>query len=422
MLAALSRLVEVDTCFPPGARYAEIADLCAELCAPLGGSGERVEVPEALWQADGLSGARVNLIQRPALGPAEAPEALIYFHVDTAPVGDGWTRPPLRLTREGERVYGRGTADMKGTIVAVLDALMRMKAAGRAFAYRPVLAFCTDEEGGRYPGIRHLAETRRLPEVLLNLNGSAEPRIWAGCLGSMDLLLTCTGRTAHSGEPDRGINAVEAAMNALAALLALKPAIEARTTAMPPPPWATGPLKARLNVTAVHGGDKGSALPGLCRITLNRRYLPEEDAARVRAEIEETVAAALAGGPLRDWRIEEVGHLPPVTDPDGPETFRWTAARAQAMGLPLSAFRRYGSGTSSDFGWVQKAGQRRMQLGGLSRPDRNVHGPDEFTTTTDLVALSRAIETFLAADFDPETLHDNAPEAGAHIPTEEHPR
>ena len=127
MLDALAQLVEINTCFPPGACYREITDLCAALCAPLGGSGETVEVPEALWQAPGASGPRVNLIQRPDLGPVDAPEALIYFHIDTAPVGNGWTRPPLSLTREDTRVYGRGTADMKGTIVAVLDALIRMK-------------------------------------------------------------------------------------------------------------------------------------------------------------------------------------------------------------------------------------------------------------------------------------------------------
>ena len=160
-------------------------------------------------------------------------------------------------------------------------------------------------------------------------------------------------------------------------------------------------------------------MPGICRITLNRRYLPEEDADAVRAEIEAAVAPLLDASPLVGWSIEETGHLPPVTDPDGPDTFRWTAARALATGLPIAAFQRYGSGTSSDFGWVQKAGLKQMLLGGLSRPDRNVHGPDEFTTTEDLAALSRAVEAFLSADFDPEAQFPNAPQEGAHPPTEE---
>ncbi|MHA3978996.1 M20 family metallopeptidase [Halovulum sp. GXIMD14794] len=395
----LSRLVSLDSCFPPGASYPELADLLQELCAPLGGTAERMEVPEALWQAPGVHGARVNLLYRPDLGAADAPEALIYFHTDTAPVGDGWTKVPLQVTREGDRLYGRGTADMKGTIASVLDALLRMQARGARMAFRPVLAFCTDEEGGLYPGIRYLAETRSLPEVMLNLNGSAEPRIWAGCLGSMDFVVTLQGRTAHSGEPDRGINAVEAAAPVLAAMQDLNAGLTERTTDMPPPPWADGPLRARLSVTAIHGGDKGSAIPGRCDITLNRRYLPDETPEAIRSEIEARLIAALQGTKVQSWSVEEVGHLPPVSDPDGPATRRWTLARADAFGLPEDAFQKYGSGTSSDFGWVQRAGQQHMLLGGLSRPGRNVHAADEHTTDGDLIALSRAVENFFDAEF-----------------------
>ncbi|RAI01970.1 acetylornithine deacetylase [Acuticoccus sediminis] len=411
MQEALAALVACDTTIPPGSGYPAVCDLIERLFAPLGGRAERIRVPEELWTVPGLHGPRVNLVLRPDMGGrggspdgrhAEIASAMIYFHIDTAPVGEGWTKPALALTREGNRLYGRGTADMKGTIVAVRDCLLRLKESGLPLAYSPVLAFCTDEEGGRYPGIRYLAETTDLPDVLLNLNGSAEPRIWAGCVGSIDMMLTVTGRTAHSGEPDRGRNAIDMALPALNALNALKPTVEARTTPMPAPPWAAGPLHARLSLTAIHAGDKGSAIPGLCRITLNRRYLPEEREADVRAEIEATVAAALSHLAPEDWSLEETGHLPPVVDPDGPATRRWTLARAAAWGLPESAFRRYGSGTSSDFGWVQRAGQTHMLLGGLARPDRNVHAADEFTTTDDLADLSRAIENFLRADFDPE--------------------
>lgn len=401
MEQVLARLVACDTCFPPGSAYRLFSDLLEDLFEPLGGSCERIEVPEALWQAPGLSGARVNMILRPDMGAADVPEALIYFHTDTAPIGDGWTRPPLDLTAQDGRLYGRGTADMKGTIASVLDALMRLRDRRAPLAFRPVLAFCTDEEGGLYPGIRYLAETRNLPDTLLNLNGSAEPRIWAGCLGSLDLMLTLRGRTAHSGTPEKGVNAVEAATDALVALQGLGRQLTQRHTVMPAPPWANGPLCARLSVTAIHGGDKGSAIPGLCRVTMNRRYLPEETHEAVVAEIRTVLDVALKDTALLDWELTEVGHLPPVTDPDGPATERWTQARATAFGLPVSDFQRYGSGTSSDFGWVQKAGLRHMLLGGLSRPDRNVHAADEFTTRSDLLGLSHAIENFFDAGFDP---------------------
>lgn len=417
MLAELETLIRFDTCFPPAADYDGFADLLQRLAAPLGGKAERVEIPQELWQAEGVHGRRTNLILRPDLGAPTAPEALIYFHTDTAPVGDGWTRPPLHLTREGDRLYGRGAADMKGCIVSVLAALKHLKTHETALHFRPILAFCTDEEGGRYPGIRHLAETRSLPDVLLNLNGSAAPRIWAGCFGSLDLSLTATGKAAHSGQPDGGINALEEIVPVLVALAGLKTRIETRISAMPPPPGADA-LCARLNVTACHAGDKGSALPGSCRLVVNRRYMPEEYYADVRREVEAAISQALKDTRLVDWRIDEVGHLPPVIDPDGPHTARWTAARAAAFGVPTSDFSRYGSGTSSDFGWVQRAGIQHMLLGGLSRPDRNVHGPDEFTTIEDLTNLARAVALFLAADFHPAAdLHpDESPDQQGRTP------
>lgn len=414
MHADLAALISFDTCFPPAANYAGFCDLLEEMFAGLGGTSEQIEVPEARWHTDGVFGRRVNLLLRPDLGPEGAPEALIYFHTDTAPVGDGWTRPPLALTRDGDRLYGRGTADMKGCIVAVLAALRHLQRSGAAMAFRPVLAFCTDEEGGLYPGIRHLAETTELPEVLLNLNGGAAPRIWGGCFGSMDLAVTGIGVAVHSGRPDLGVNALEEMVPLLDAFAALKNEVESRVSKMPPPP-GEGALRARLNVTAIRAGDKGSALPGMCRVVVNRRYMPEEDAADVRTELDATIAAALTNTRLRDWTVEEIGHLPPVSDPAGPWTDRWTQARAEATDRPISDFTTYGSGTSSDFGWVQKAGIRHMLLGGLMRPEANVHGPDEFTTTGDIEALARAIAQFLSADMKTSSDPRNQPHPNKEI-------
>jgi succinyl-diaminopimelate desuccinylase len=293
---------------------------------------------------------------------------------------------------------------MKGAIVAVLDALRRLRQSGTPLKYRPVLAFCTDEEGGKYPGIRFLAETRQLPPLLLNLNGSAENRIWAGCFGSLTYELTFTGKTAHSGTPEVGINALEESLPAVLALMKLKETVEKRESDMPARPWASGPLRARLTLTSIKSGDMGSAIPGECRIIINRRYLPEEKESRVHEELMSVLTSSLAASQLLDWSMTETGHLPPVKNPDGPGTDRWTAARAAAADIPTSDFTRYGSSTSSDFGWVQRAGIQHMLLGGLSRPERNVHGPDEYTTKEDLVLLSKSVENFLSASFDlPDT-------------------
>jgi succinyl-diaminopimelate desuccinylase len=391
----LTRMVAVDTSFPPGQGYAGFADLMEELCAPLGFAFERVVVPDRLWSAPGSAGARVNAIARRRTG---RPICSIYYHVDTVPADDGWTMPPHGLTRIGNKLHGRGTADMKGTIAATVAALRAAAAAGLPLAYDPALLFCTDEEGGLYPGVRYLAERGLIEGHVMCLNGSAAPRIWAGCFGSLDLAIRVEGRAAHSGDPTDGINAVEESVPILTALLALKPRIEARKSAMPPPPHRQNEgLSAKLNVTALHAGAKGSALPGRCTILVNRRYAPEENYDDVRVELDDAIQTAAARTRALSVAIDLVGHLAPVRDPDGDRYWpRWRRALSFGFGYRDDSFRRWGASSSSDMGFVQAAGLKEILLGGLSRPDARIHAADEFTTIADIRALARAILVYLA--------------------------
>jgi succinyl-diaminopimelate desuccinylase len=396
----LARLLAIDTSFPPGDGYGAMADLAEELVAPLGFSSRRVMVPEALWStpAGGTSGERVNLI---AGRGGDLPPCSLYFHIDTVPPGEGWTMPPFALTRADGRLYGRGAADMKGTIAATLAALRALERTGSPLRFEPRLLFCTDEEGGLYPGIRYLAERGLIEGHLLSFNGGAAPRIWAGCFGSIDLLVRIRGRGAHSGDPVGGINAVEEAVPLLNALMALKARVELQTSAMPAPPHYDGrPLHARLTIAALHGGQKGSSLPAAFEILVNRRYAPEEDFAAVRDELEATIRAAMASSRALGIETHMVGHLAPVSDPTGPHWPRWQAALARGFGFAPGEFRAWGSSTSSDMGFVQQAGIREILLGGLGRRDNNIHAPDEFTTMEDVVALARSVLLYLSRDFE----------------------
>jgi succinyl-diaminopimelate desuccinylase len=398
----LARLIAVDTSFPPGNGYAALTDVLETMLRPLGYTFRRVSVPKELWYAgDGSGeGERVNLIAEPPSTGAEP--CSLYYHTDTVPPGAGWTRPPLALTRDGDKLFGRGTADMKGAIAATLAALRAAHRSGAALRFAPSLLFCTDEEGGLYPGARYLAEQKLIRGHLLNFNGGAAARIWAGCFGSIDFLIRVTGRGAHSGDPGNGINALEESVPLLNALLALKSQVETRVSAMPSPPHFNGaPLRARLTVAAAHGGQKGSSLPARFEILVNRRYAPEEEFAAVRAEIETTVMAAMKSSRALGCEMQLIGHLAPVRDPGGPHWPRWQAALSLGFGFAPESFRAWGASSSSDMGWVQQAGVREILLGGLIRPDSNAHAPDEFTTLSDVVALARAILFYLSADFKP---------------------
>jgi succinyl-diaminopimelate desuccinylase len=401
-VADLERMVAINTSFPPGTGYDAFADLLDEMVVPLGFDTRRIAVPEALWRVEGgpARGARTNLV---AERPTGRPTLGLYYHVDTVPAAAGWRRDPLRLARDGERLIGLGAADMKGTIAATLLALRAARDCGVALAYDPKLLLCTDEEGGLWPGVRHLAEIGEVPAHVLNFNGTAAPRIWAGCFGLFNLLVRVHGHTVHAGEGNRsgpGVNAIEAAAPLLARLVALKPTVAARVSALPAPPHAAGPLTARLDLTAAHGGTAGGQIPSLFEILVTRRYAPEENFATVRTEIEAVIAAVAAENPAARFETLLVGHLAPTADPGGPHWPRWQAALGHGFGWAPEDFARWGASSCSDFGWVQRAtGSNEVLLGGLGRPESLIHSPDEHTTVADLVSLARAVLAYLAADF-----------------------
>lgn len=404
----LARMIVVDTSFPPGAGYGAFASMMESVLAPLSLECRRVDVPEHLWRVAGgpAHGARTNLIARrrsgkPALG--------LYFHVDTVPASPGWATDPLRLTRDGDRLIGLGAADMKGTIAAVLLALRAADRIGLPLGYDPMLLLCTDEEGGLFPGIRHLAEQGMLEGHILNFNGTAAPRIWAGCFGLFTLLAKVHGRTVHASEAARvgaGANAIEAALPILNALAALKPEVAQRISALPAAPGATGPLAAQLDISAAHGGQCGGQIPSQFEILICRRYAPEEDFLAARGEIEHAIREA---APEAEIEIALSGHLMPTSNPTGPHWPRWQEALSAGFGYAPDDFAKWGATSCSDFGWVQATGMQEILLTGLGRSDSRIHAPDEFTTLTDIIALAKSVLAYLSAEFRP----DLSPEAAA---------
>ncbi|WP_129155583.1 M20/M25/M40 family metallo-hydrolase [Bosea sp. Tri-44] len=397
-------MIAIDTSFPPGRGYGDFAMLMETMTRPLGFESEHIDVPEELWRMPSgpAIGARTNLVATRGSGK---PVCGLYFHVDTVPAAPGWRTDPQAMARDGERLIGLGAADMKGCIAAVLLALQAAEACSIELAYDPMLLFCTDEEGGLYPGIRYLAEQGRLRGHIVNFNGSAEARIWAGCFGLFNLLVRVHGQAVHAGEGNRqgsGLNAIEGALPLLNALAALKARIASRISALPPPPGKPA-LAAQLNIATIDGGTAGGQVPALLELTLNRRYMPEEAFDGALAEIEDTIRRAVASVPGLTVETVLTGHLAPTSDPAGPHWPRWQAAVGAGFGYAPEEFRRWGAASCSDFGWVQRAtGVREVLLGGLGRPDRNIHAPGEYTTVSDIVSLARAVLSYLAADFRPD--------------------
>ncbi len=184
------------------------------------------------------------------------PKLLFTTHLDTVP-------PYLPPRREGDVVFGRGSCDAKGQMVAQLATIRAFLEKGHdGFAW---LGVCREETDGA--GARKSLELReRLAGLRGILNGEpTENQLGAGQRGFLHLRLTCTGRPAHSGTPELGRSATWPLLDWLAAIRAIERPIDPE---LGPEVW---------NLGVVAAGEAINVIPAQARAEVLARTLPGSD-------------------------------------------------------------------------------------------------------------------------------------------------
>ena len=222
-------------------------------------------------------GAKANLFA--TIGPADRPGIVLSGHTDVVPVdGQVWTHDPFTLTRVGDRVYGRGTSDMKGYVACML-------------AIAPVLAACElrqpvhlalsyDEETGCL-GVPFIIEHMRgiglAPEAAL-IGEPSRMGVVNGHKGSCSVRTTVTGLSCHSSRPDIGVSAIYGAIDIVSHLRAQADALAAApdSEGIFDPPYTT------VTVGTIHGGTAQNAIAGDCRFEWDIRATRAGMVAKVR--------------------------------------------------------------------------------------------------------------------------------------------
>ncbi|WP_237152205.1 acetylornithine deacetylase [Oryzibacter oryziterrae] len=253
------------------------------------------------WIADYLEshGAKVQLLTGPegdrcnlfaSLGPADVPGYIVSAHMDVVPAGEaGWSTDPFVLRADGDRLYGRGTSDMKGYIAAALAAVPTIASLKLA---RPVhFAFSYDEEAGCI-GVPHLIA--RLPELCAAPLGAiiGEPSSLTAIRahkGKAAARLTVTGRPGHSSRPDLGLNAIHAMADVLAVAVRTADSLTAG-----PLDEVFAPPYSSLQVGTIGGGRAVNIIPDSCVIDLEARAIAGVDPASLLAPVR-AVAEGLVG-------------------------------------------------------------------------------------------------------------------------------
>ena len=334
---------------------------------------------------------KCNVIAR--FGPRSANGIILSGHMDVVPTeGQSWSSDPFKLQERDGRLYGRGSADMKGFIAAVTAAISAMPLS--TLKRELVLMWTHDEEVGCL-GSQILAD--RWASSLDPLPSQAwigEPTDLKMCRmhpGHSTIEIRCTGRAAHSSRPGLGVNAISLAQRVLAVL-------EATAEAWRSDQAFTDHLASPytiMNIGQISGGTAVNIVPDSCAIHVGIRPLPGTDAHQKIQDIEARLNsvrqhARYLGGDI-ELHTRQIG--PALLTAEGTRLERALCSHSvhdQATAAPFA----------TDGGNLERMGISSIVFGPGSIDV--AHRPDEFIATGELLqcvdTVQRVIHTLCTED------------------------
>ncbi|TYO88891.1 acetylornithine deacetylase/succinyl-diaminopimelate desuccinylase family protein [Oceanicella actignis] len=387
-------LIRVPSVNPPGADYEACARIVADRLAAAGFDAQLIRAEGAL--ADSERHPRINVLARRE-GAGPGPCVHFNSHYDVVPPGQGWSVDPFGAELRDGRIYGRGACDMKGGLAASIIAAEALAELG-GWPGAIEVSGVADEESGGFGGAAWLARrglfaAGRQDHVII-----PEPFSPDGvCIGHRGVWwgrIETFGRVAHGSMPFLGECAVRRMGWVLHALeTEYIPRIAARVAAAPVVPEAA--RRASLNIAALHGGQPETAegflapnVPDHASLVFDRRLIPEEDPAEVKAELRALLdeVGARHGFEARLTDLFEV--RPTMADPEGPVARAVRGAVRDVLGREARVV--VSPGTYDQKHFDQIGGVRDCIAYGPGRLDL-AHQPDEYVEVEDLAASARVM-------------------------------
>jgi acetylornithine deacetylase len=348
-------------------------------------AGPEAGVEGAAGAASGATaGDDVDRADRAAEGKSgRRPGLVLSGHMDVVPADEeGWESDPFSLGDRGDRFVGRGTCDMKGFLA--LAANLALAASGRRLSHPLALLFTYDEEVGTL-GARRLVEScpeaRALPSSVV-IGEPTGLRVARAHKGHLTMGITLHGRSAHSGYPHLGTNAIEPAGEVISALARLRRELAAETAPhgelFPEVPFVP------LNVGRVSGGAAINVVPDRCRVELGLRPLPGVDSRALAERVERVVREAAA--PFTP-EVEVLSDSPPLLVAEEALVLRRLCALVGQQDTVTVSF-------ATDAGWLQRLGMDCVLFGPGSIAA--AHRPNEHVPKADLAAAREVLERAVA--------------------------
>jgi len=375
----LKQLISIDTTVPPGLNYEKAIDFLQPLFEELNFKTMKVFIPPE--HAEGREG-RVNLVCHRRVPNMR--RVIFYGHIDVVPA-EGWNAFSPRS--EDGKIFGRGAADMKGSIVALLLALELIKE--EPLKYDVSVMITTDEESGQSSQLRYLAQYLQPVSGTYFFNLDSNSRyVSITSLGAIQMDIKVRGKSAHSALSHLGENAVENSILLINALMDLKKRVVKKESAIPVHP-ETGITRMvpRLNINVIKGGLKSNIVPDECLISIDRRLIPEENIEQARKGLLDTLSSVQNVV----WEIEHEAFVPPIPPCEDPLVDELAVIVKEITGQG-GKYGMMGSGGLPQI--VAEWGGKEFGLG-VIRPECNIHGKEEFVYQKDIEDLAEIIASFL---------------------------
>jgi acetylornithine deacetylase len=314
-------------------------------------------------------GQKANLYA--TIGRDDQRGILLSGHTDVVPVDDqDWHTDPFKIVTRDDRLYGRGSADMKGFIATVLSLVPELTK--RRLREPLHLCFSYDEEVGCI-GVRTLIDVLKDRPNKPRLAIIGEPtvmQVGIGHKGKHSFRCTVHGHEAHSSLTHQGVNAVEAA----AELVAKLKEIARRKRDHGPFDPDFQPPYSSVHTGVIHGGTALNIVPRECSFDFEMRQLPGDDVGAVVAELKEFAAQHVlpemhAVRPETRILIEELTAAPGLSTPIDHEATQLAAALSGGNGTTKVSF-------ATEGGLFAEAGIPTVICGPGSIDQ--AHKPDEF--------------------------------------------
>jgi len=247
--------------------------------------GFQIDVHELDHQA-----GKFNLLAHYIPEGAESGGLMLAGHTDTVPWDEGrWTQDPFKLREDNGRLYGLGTADMKGFFAFVIEAL---RSTDLRQLKKPLYILATADEETTMAGARELDAFGHLKPDFAVIGEPTSMTPVITHKGHMTEAVRITGKSGHSSNPAAGINAIEVMHDVITELRGIQKEFQQRYNDDAfEVPYPT------LNFGAIHGGDAANRICACCELHIDMRPLPGMNITELYGLIDQRLAEVKAQYP-----------------------------------------------------------------------------------------------------------------------------